>query len=129
MTDTINTNGVSKIGLGLSIAASGFVLLGIIGSMFYVAFSGKSNSDALMAQFVINKSLSDEIRALQLKLGAMEVAQNEIETQFCAQDIVRNLMHANDQRVASLLWEKVYGLKMPTDNAFYPTICNRRVKQ
>lgn len=51
----------------------------------------------------------------------------EIETQFCASDIVRNLIHAHDMRIQALLWTKAYsGEHMPTDNAFYPHICNRQ---
>jgi hypothetical protein len=50
----------------------------------------------------------------------------EIETQFCASDSVRNLMHATDLRITSMLWGKVNpGQVLPTDNAFYPVICNR----
>lgn len=62
------------------------------------------------------------------RLTKIEVSLNEIETQFCAQDIVRNLMHANDLRNISLLWEKQYGTPYPIGNAYYPTICNRRTK-
>lgn len=50
----------------------------------------------------------------------------EIETQFCASDSIRNLMHAADMRITSVMWTKVSpGSVMPTDNAFYPSICNR----
>lgn len=64
----------------------------------------------------------------QDRLTKIEVSLNEIETQFCAQDIVRNLMHANDLRNLSILWEKQFGTPYPISNAYYPTICNRRVK-
>jgi 3-phenylpropionate/cinnamic acid dioxygenase small subunit len=51
----------------------------------------------------------------------------EIETQFCASDIVRSLIHASDMRIQSLLWSRSYpGEHMPTDNAFYAHICNRQ---
>lgn len=49
----------------------------------------------------------------------------EIETQFCGADIVRNLMHAADLRQFSLIWQKVFDAKLPTDNVYYPMICNR----
>jgi chromosome segregation ATPase len=50
----------------------------------------------------------------------------EVETQFCASDIVRNLMHATDMRLTSILWHKAFPeTTMPTDNALYPIICNR----
>jgi hypothetical protein len=51
----------------------------------------------------------------------------EIETQFCASDVVRNLLHAQDQRTAAMLWAKANpGEHIPTDNAYYPSICNRQ---
>jgi len=49
----------------------------------------------------------------------------EIETQFCASDIVRNLIHANDLRITSMLVKKSFNMTFPTDNAFYPEICQR----
>lgn len=116
------------IGLYLSIMASAVVLLSLVGSVFYVAFSTKANSDALLLQAVVPQSLGADIRALQIKQNTLDVGLNEIETQFCAQDIVRNLMHANDMRNVTLLWEKTFGMRLSTDNAYYPTICNRRVK-
>jgi hypothetical protein len=122
-------NGASRLGLWLSIVISAMVLVSMIGAMFYVAYNGKSNTEALAAQSVLIKDISDKSALIQDRLTKIEVAQNEIETQFCSQDIVRNLMHAGDMRNISLLWEKVFGTRYPTDNAYYPTICNRRVKQ
>jgi hypothetical protein len=50
----------------------------------------------------------------------------EIETQFCASDIVRNMINANDLRLLAMLWARAYpGEKYPTDNAYYPRVCNR----
>lgn len=122
-------NGASRIGLWLSIATSLVMLLGAVGAIFYIGFKVQANADALDAisrRAVIGE---DKITAVQDRLTKIEVSQNEIETQFCSQDIVRNLMHANDQRVASILWQKVFETRIPTDNAYYPTICNRRIKQ
>jgi hypothetical protein len=121
-------NGVSRAGVYLSAAASGAMLLGLVGAVFYVGFSTRANSDAIAGQALVNQALNVEIRALQLRAEAQAVAMNEIETQFCGEDIVRNLMHANDMRTMALLWEKTFAGRMPTDNAFYPSICNRRVK-
>lgn len=62
----------------------------------------------------------------QSQYAVMAAKLVEIETQFCASDIVRNLMHAQDMRITSLMWSKQNpGQKMPTDNAYYPRICNR----
>ena len=49
----------------------------------------------------------------------------EVETQFCEGDNVRNLMHANDLRIQSMLWNKVFASEYPTANAFYPFVCQR----
>lgn len=61
------------------------------------------------------------------EITRQEAALVEIETQFCAADIMRNLMHAQDMRIQSMLWDKSFdnGIRMPTDNAYYPVICNR----
>lgn len=54
----------------------------------------------------------------------------EVETQFCASDIVRNLMHAQNMRIESIMWSKLFSdTHMPTDNAFYPKVCNRNTEQ
>jgi hypothetical protein len=48
----------------------------------------------------------------------------EVETQFCGSDVVRNLMHANDLRIFSILWRKAFpDSTLPTDNSYYPKIC------
>lgn len=47
----------------------------------------------------------------------------EIETQFCGNDVVRNLMHASDLRIQALLWNKSFpGSQLPISNAYYPAI-------
>lgn len=69
------------------------------------------------------------VYTLQDRITRNEVALIEIETQFCAQDIVRNLMHANDLRNLSVLWQKQFGESYPIGNAYYPTICNRPVRK
>lgn len=63
------------------------------------------------------------IRADVTRQGASLI---EVETQFCASDDVRNLMHANDLRYTSMIWHKIFPeTVMPTDNAYYPRVCNR----
>jgi len=69
--------------------------------------------------------IEGNIGQLNITIGTLSRDEREVETQFCANDIVRNLMHANEQRELAILWEKVYGSKYPTDNAYYPNICNR----
>jgi len=58
------------------------------------------------------------------QFGVMAAKLAEVETQFCSSDVVRNLMHANDLRVFSILWHKAFpDTTFPTDNAFYPRVC------
>lgn len=60
------------------------------------------------------------------QFAVMSAKLVEIETQFCASDIVRNLLRSDDMRIRSVMWAKLYpGEKMPTDNSYYPRICNR----
>ena len=124
-----NKNGVSQLGLWLSVAIAVAMLLGMIGSVFYVAFEVRADSVLIEAQNVVIRAAQDQIRQLQLQNNSLEVSMNEVETQFCADDQMRNVMHAVDMRVQSLLWQKAYpGTTMPPDNAYYPTICNRKAK-
>lgn len=69
--------------------------------------------------------LSERLAELRVDTTQLKAGEIEIETQFCASDIVRNMLHANELRVQSILWKKSFGDTMPTDNAFYPQICNR----
>lgn len=56
--------------------------------------------------------------------GVMSAKLIEVETQFCASDVVRNLMHAADLRLFAMLWHKAFpDTTLPTDNAYYPKIC------
>src|ERR1700748_220119 len=105
------------------------MLIGALGTIFYIGCKSQANSDAIDIVTKRWQAIDDKTTLVQDRLTKIEVSQNEIETQFCAQDIVRNLMHANDLRSVSILWEKTFGSRIQTDNAYYPTICNRRVKQ
>lgn len=122
------TNGAGRAGLWLSIAASAVLLFGAVGSIFYIGFRVQSTADALDTLLRRIAIIEDKLNVVQDRLTKIEVSQNEIETQFCAQDIVRNLMHANDQRTSSVMWERIFKTRYPTDNSYYPTICNRRIK-
>lgn len=70
------------------------------------------------------------IVALYVSLAEMRQSLKEVETQFCASDDVRNLMHAHDLRLTALLWKKTFGTDYPIGDAYYPKICQagRRTK-
>jgi hypothetical protein len=116
-------NGVVRFGTWATTIA---VTAPLIATIFYVGFLSKTNSDAIALQIITNQMMVTEISALRSRVQAQELALNEVETQFCAQDIVRNLMHANDLREIAMMWQKLFDQRFPTDNAFYPTICNRK---
>jgi hypothetical protein len=121
------TNGASRFGLWTGIVASAIVLLGAIGGVFYVAFQGQANTSSVNDIKLRIDRIEDRQNMADGKINSQADALVEIETQFCATDIVRNLMHANDMRIQSMLWAKAYpGSVLPTDNAYYPTICNRK---
>lgn len=69
----------------------------------------------------------ERINLLRLETTQIKSSEIEIETQFCASDIVRNLNHATDMRIASQLWKKTFNEILPTDNAYYPQICSRPI--
>ncbi len=120
-------NGASRLGLYAGIAASCAVLLVTLGGFFYVAFQTSSNAAKIEAQQKLIDAVQEGVSSNRGRLSAQEMALKEIETQFCSEDIVRNLMHANDMRIQSMLWTKSFaGTALPTDNAYYPTICNRK---
>ena len=90
----------------------------------------------IAAQININ---TEHLRAIDARLNALEVSersdqldltklvrdQNQIATQFCGDDTIRNLMHSNELRVEAMLWQKVFSTNYPTDNAYYPTLCQK----
>ena len=67
--------------------------------------------------------LGHQIDVLQLADTELSTKLVEVETQFRASDQLRNLMHANEMRIESVLWRKAFPeAPLPTDNAYYPTI-------
>lgn len=78
--------------------------------------------------FVSLQSTADKVQKLDeakldSRLTKLETSMIEIETQFCGNDVVRNLMHANDLRIQAMLWNKTFpGSQLPISNAYYPTI-------
>jgi hypothetical protein len=113
--------------------------LGIAGSAIVIGGSALSVITNMTAQSLtlsqhttkladLEKDLFDTrgiVNDLRSQVSSLRVSLNEIETQFCAEDIVRNLMHENNTRLQSAIYQKVFGQPLATDNAYYPVICNR----
>jgi hypothetical protein len=75
----------------------------------------------------VENDLSKEIADRRSFAAEMVAKQIEIETQFCEQGHIINLMHANDLRNTAILYHKVTGDTYPTDNAYYPVVCRQPV--
>ena len=68
-------------------------------------------------------ALVTEINSRERESTAQFRAQMvEIESQFAAADHIRNLQNVHTMRMISLLWEKVYGQRFPSELQFYPNI-------
>lgn len=73
--------------------------------------------------------LEGKIAVHSADLAALKRDLNEIETQFCESDHLRNLMHAEELRRYATIYEKVYGTIYPITNVYYPIVCNRKAVQ
>jgi len=66
--------------------------------------------------------MADRLQTIRTEQAKQAAALTEIETQFCAADSERNLMHAYDLRILAMLWHKTFAMVYPTDNAYYPRV-------
>lgn len=125
-----NGNGHSRWNLMISLLSAAAVAIGAIVAAYVQTASltaqvGIDNTRIQALEITMAKA-SDRLSGLRADLSQTHADLREVETQFCASDIIRNLMHAFDQRIAALLWRRAYpGAALPTDNAYYPHICNR----
>jgi hypothetical protein len=115
-----NGNGsLNRMGVWASVVGVGFVLLAALFTLFSTAQTaatlGEENKRRI--ETVENGHILD---ASQISSICAHLV--EIETQFRAADQVRNLMHANDLRLISLLWQKQYHQPYPGGDPYLPTI-------
>lgn len=123
-----NGNGKRPSSIGVWLSGGG-VIMAIIGAFIWVgglASEVGQNQTTISAISTRLSSAEANNRALELRVTSLETSQKEIETQFCGTGNIINLMHANDMRLQSVLWQKSFpGITFPTDNPFYPVLCNR----
>lgn len=129
---TNGKNGTSRLSLWISITLGTIAVASFLGGIGYSMVS-MSNEQVLQRERSADQSRrletqAGEISALRLAVARQETALNEIETQFCSADNMRNLMHAADLRNYAIVYEKLFGVTYPVGNAYYPTICNRKSK-
>lgn len=126
-----NTSSHWQVGLGV---AAIIITLSAGFLTFYASVAGqeagvsKDVSNLQTQVAVLNNQVgaaSDRINTLRENAASMKALVTEIETQFCSADQTRNMMHAFDLRLLAMLWQKVNNATLPTDNAYYPTICRR----
>ena len=128
-----NGNGTSKRQFWITTIIAGFFVVTAIVSYIVqlntIGSTGTSNTDRIKAleDRAYNADLA--VQQLQKDMAVQQASLKEIETQFCASDIVRNLMHGDELREMASLHEKVFGQSYHTDNAYYPSICNRPAPQ
>lgn len=110
--------------------------LAVVSSIGGMGYQLATMSSALVGVQKDHAALQDRVdrqfsilSKVQVDTADQRSALDEIETQFCEADHLRNLMHAQDLRWFSMLWEKTFSQKIPTDNVYYPTVCNRRARK
>lgn len=125
------SNGGTKWQVYVAIASLAVVLIGgLIALNVQVAntaYSAATNQGAISVMQGRLDRIEERSSELHTMHAQMEIKLTEIETQFCASDIIRNLMHANELRVMAVLWAKAFPQqRIPTDNSYYPMVCNRQ---
>jgi hypothetical protein len=107
----------------------------------------EQNYNHLSEREVTSAALSAQVAANAARLSAIEQNFNqmaeremilrttnatmtakllEIETQFCGEDHIRNLTQAQNLRLVSLMWKKLFPeSESPAGDSYYPSVCNR----
>jgi hypothetical protein len=112
-------NGTARWQLWVSLASVGLVLMGALMALYLTANKAADDAAKLTARMAIVES---GVAKNDREIAGMMADLCEVETQFRADDQTRNLMHANEMRIDSMLWKRAFGSEYPTDNAYYPTI-------
>jgi hypothetical protein len=115
---------VSAVAVMIAIAGSILTLLVNINTLTNTV---TNLSARLVAQESFATSFQERVALNNTRYAGLQRDLVEIETQFCAEDAMRNLTHAQDLRIFSMLWIKTMGFEMQTGNAYYPQIgrCQR----
>lgn len=86
------------------------------------AASSEKDRDLIHSSIGAN---TDRIASAEVRDQKFEAALTEVETQFRASDQVRNLQDANQWRIISLIFEKSFKQKFPSDIQYYPNISQK----
>jgi hypothetical protein len=129
-----NGNGYASSNRGMQWIVTLFpLLIVVVGSMvtFFITMSTLGAQVSALGARVTSleqnyNQMSEREMILRTNSATMGAKMSEIETQFCGEDHVRNLMHSQDLRTMSMMWNKVFpNSTLPSSDAYYPQICNR----
>ena len=139
----VNGNGNgrwAKIGAGVAVVMLCFTLFGSIGYMTWWLFGLSSDLKNMTTNHAgFEKRVQDQITVVDgkadtltetnastvLRIRTVERDLNEIETQFCANDQIRNTNLSHVERMIAMLWQKEYGQPYPV-STYFPMVCNRK---
>lgn len=93
--------------------------------VFHVSYQQQTNTAAIAALRSDVEKLEAASVSADATIKAMQRDLNELETEICAEDDLRNLMHAAELRDLAMLYEKIEGRSYQIGNAFYPQVCRR----
>lgn len=105
-----------------------FVVIGIIGAIATLVTGAAVIFDLRVENAVLKatQTTREELAAIRGANAANEALLNaklvEIETQFRAEDQMRNVQWADQRRLMALLWQKEFGAPYPSEIQFYPSV-------
>lgn len=131
--DNGNGNGNGNVRVGQWLVPAVGVISLVTGALiaFFVNMSSLgaqvSGSAARITSLELNyNQMAEREMILRTTNATMSAKLLEIETQFCGEDHIRNLTQAQDLRLLSLLWKKVFpDSDSPSNDNYYPQVCNR----
>jgi hypothetical protein len=105
-----------------SVAAVIVLIIGVIYQAASLSYNTTANTITIDRQSAEIARLEGRLNDAANKLTVLDTQQAEIETQFCSQSTVVNLMHGKDLGLISELWSRAFGHPYPLDNTYYPII-------
>jgi len=105
------------------------VVIAVTGSIvaLMVNINTLSNAAVNLSSRVLtleSRTIADQDREVgrTVQIAGMQRDLIAVETQFCAEEELRNLMHATDLRLLAVLWSKSMGTEIQIANTYYPRI-------
>lgn len=114
----METNGKAAWSTGASV----FSALAVLIAGGWVIIDLKVENAVLRATQNERAEIAGLKEAATVKDSLLAAKLIEVETQFRAEDQLRNVQWADARRTMALLWEKTYGQQYPTGIQFYPNI-------